>query len=358
MFNPNRPHMLAKLPPKLDYKTETITDLLIKARSELGELKGYSFSMPNQLLLLSPAIIKESLASSEVENIKTTMVEVLENQLFPEAEQKIPDKEVLRYRDAILLGQEKLNKYSLSTRIILAMHKVIAPRIGGVYRKTQNGIENTHTRTIIYTPPEAAKIPDYMSNLELFMNGHVDLKADPLVRCAIAHYQFEAIHPFSDGNGRVGRMLMVLDLVQQQILNLPILYISGYINKKKSDYYRLLLEVTEKNNWYDYLFFMIKGFYMQAKETKEMVFKIMSLYYRTKKLLKTNNKKIYSADLVEALFAYPIISPVKLSNELGIHYTTASRYLEALEKADFLKSKKVGKYHLYANVNLLKIIHA
>jgi len=212
-FNPTYPHDLALLPPKIDLDSKKLTNLLIKAHSELGELKGYSFSMPNPLLLLSPAIIKESLASSEIENINTTLVNVLENQLFPEAEQKKPDKEVLRYQDAVFTGFSALEKYSLSSRTIHDIQKALLPETpSSGYRKVQNGIKNAATGQIIYMPPIASKIPGLMGNLENFMNDKTD-NIDPLIKCAMLHYQFEAIHPFGDGNGRTGRILMVLQLV-------------------------------------------------------------------------------------------------------------------------------------------------
>lgn len=353
-----QPHNLSHLPPEIDLKDQELLELVIKARSELGELKGYSYSMPNPMLLLSPAIIKESLASSEIENINTTIINVLENQLFPEIEQKQPDKEVLRYRDAIIEGFSNLSNVSLSTRLILRIQKTLLPETKGEYRNLQNGIENTATKEIIYVPPIAARIPDYMNNLEKFMNNEMLETVDPLIKCAISHYQFEAIHPFNDGNGRTGRILMVLNLIHADILTLPILYISGYINKNKSEYYRLLLEVTKKNNWKEYLQFMLKGFYLQAQATKKLLFAIMNLYREYRRSIKEKHRKIYSADLVEALFTYPIITPNKLAQEMGIHYTTATRYLEELRKASYLEEKKLGRYHFYINSKLLDILHS
>lgn len=355
-FDPTYPHNLTFLPPKFDFDTKNFTKLLIDARSELAELKGYSFSMPNPLLLLSPAIIKESLASSEIENINTTIINVLENQLFPEAEQREPDKEVLRYRDAVIAGFSSLNKYSLSTRTIHTIQKVLLPGVPEGYRQVQNGIKNTATGEIVYMPPVASRTPELMGNLENFMNDKSN-DIDPLIKCAISHYQFEAVHPFGDGNGRTGRILMVLYLVYSEVLSLPILYISGYINANRAEYYRSLLEVTINGNWNEYITFMLKGFQVQAKETKELLFKIMSFFFELKKELKTNHKKIYSADLAEALCSYPVVTPVKLANVLEIHYTTASRYLHELAKAEVLGEKKYGKYHLFANRRLLKIIH-
>lgn len=355
-FNSAYPYDLPFLPPRDDLINVSSMSLLIKARAELGELKGYSSGMPNQLLLLSPAIIKESLASSEIENINTTIINVFQNQLFPEAEQRQPDKEVLRYRDAVIEGFESLKKYGLTTRAILDIKKVLIPDLPMAYRTTQNGIKNNTTGEILYLPPEASKINGLMGNLEKFINSSND-ELDPLIKCAIMHYQFEAIHPFSDGNGRAGRILMVLYLVQQNILNFPILYISGYINKNKTEYYKLLLNVTSSHDWNSYISFMLQAYYLQAKETKELLFKIMNSHYEFKKLLKKDHRKIYSADLAEALYAFPIITPAKLATELDVHRDTASGYLKRLKSAGLLVEKKVGRYHFYSNKNLITIIY-
>lgn len=353
-FTPTYPYQLPLLPPKANLKNPAFTDLIIKARTELAELKGYSFSMPNPMLLISPAIIKESVASSNIENINTTVVDVLQNQLFPEDERTIADKEVLRYRDAVLYGFSNLKKISISTRLILGIEKELLPESRGEYRKQQNQIINSTSKEVLYTPPVASGIPHLIGNWENFVNQEDDI--DPLVKCAIAHYQFEAIHPFEDGNGRTGRILMVLHLIQSEILTLPILYISGYINQNRSEYYRYLRMVTTDGNWDDFIVFMLKGFYLQAKDTKEMLFKIMLLLKEFKDTVRKDHKKIYSAELVEMLFSYPIITPVRLAKELNTHYTTTSRHLWQLAKAGLLKADKYGKYQLFINERLLKLM--
>jgi Fic family protein len=354
-FNPTYPYELPLLPPKLDLDKPEFSKALLKARTELAELKGYSFSMPNPMLLISPAIIRESVASSDIENIHTTIVDVLQNQLFPEAEQRQPDKEVLRYRDAVLWGYKNLQSISLSTRLILGVHKELLPHGHDGYRKLQNHIKNTTTGEVLYTPPKASDIPTLIGNWENFINLKTD-EMDPLVKCAIGHYQFESIHPFEDGNGRTGRILMVMQLVQDDILSLPILYISGYINAHKSEYYRLFRGVASNGKWDDFILFMLRAFHAQALETKEYLMKMMKCYFDFKDNLKKNHKKIYSADLAEELFTYPVISPVKLAKSLGIHYTTASRHLLELAKAGLLKEGKYGKYHLFINEALIKIM--
>ncbi|MDD4937539.1 MAG: Fic family protein [Candidatus Shapirobacteria bacterium] len=357
MFNPKEPYNnLPKLPPNINFRDPDILDLVVKARTQLAELKGYSFSLPNPTLLLSPAIIKESIASSQVENIHTTMIQALENQIYNEEERRAPDKEVLRYRDAVLWGFNNLKDLNLSTRLILGVQDILLPNRDSGYRHQQNALENKETEEIIYIPPTQIKISECMQSLENFLNSNPQ-DMDPLIACIIGHYQFEAIHPFSDGNGRTGRILMVLQLVKLDILNLPVLYISKYINNNKSEYYRHLLEVTTEGKWVDYIKFMLKGFTIQASDTKDLIVKIMSLFWQTKDEIKNNNRGIYSADLIEAIFSFPVISPVKLAGFLKCHYTTATRYLDALKKINIMSDKKVGKYHLYINNKLLDLLH-
>ncbi len=353
-FEPRKPFDLPLLPPSLNFRHDRFIDIVLKTRTELGELNGYSFSLPNPMLLLSPAIIKESVASSSIENINTTVEHVLQMQLFPEAEQHKPDKEVLRYREAVYWGFEQLKKLPISTRIILGIHKRLLPDEKNAYRKNQNTISNIATGDILYTPPPSNEISKLIGNWEKFI--HNDDKIDPLIKCAIAHYQFEAIHPFNDGNGRVGRILMVLYLIEQNLLSLPIIYISGYINKNRSEYYRLLRGVSSDEKWNEFIVYMLKGFYLQAKETKEVLLKLIELLNKSKEKIKEDHKKIYSADLVEAIFAYPIITPVNLGKRLDVNYRTASRYLAELAKGKVLQESYAGKYHLFINKTLLNLL--
>jgi Fic family protein len=354
-FNPTLPFNLPLLPPDLNFRHEGFFDIMLKTRTELGELNGYSYSMPNPLLLLSPAVIKESVASSGIENINTTMEDALQAQLFPDAEQKQSEKEVLRYRDAIMWGFSNRTKIPISTRLILGIHKTLLPDQSPGYRKTQNHIANSATGEVLYTPPPANDLPRLLGNWEQFVNNEGD-EIDPLVKAAIAHYQFEAIHPFGDGNGRTGRILIVLQLIQERLLSLPILYMSGYINKNRSEYYTLLQAVKTDGSWHEWILFMLKGFLEQAKETKSTFIKIMDLLEKTREHLKEKHKKIYSTELVEALFALPIITPVTLGKKLDVNYRTASRYLAELAKEKVLHESYVGKYHLYANKTLLKLL--
>jgi Fic family protein len=355
-FNAIRPFDLPELPPDLTIGNEQFTNLLLEARTELAELKGYSIALPNPMLLLSPAILKEAVDSSEIENINTTIERVLQQQLFPETEQKTENKEVIRYKDAILYGYKNLEKLSLSNRLIRDIHKNLLTERSHGYRKLQNHIENSVTQKIIYTPPPPNEINRLMTNWEHYVHNS-DKAIDPLIRCAISHYQFEAIHPFNDGNGRVGRMLMVLYLVYKEVLHYPILFISGYITKNRSEYYKLLQGVNENKEWRPFIEYMLKAFCIQAQQTKEQLIKLMLMYYETKDKIKETCSEVYSSDLVELIFATPIITPVRLAGQMGIHYTTATRYLKKLTDMGFLDNKKVGKYQLYVNKKLLLMLN-
>lgn len=353
-----KPHPLKKLPPKKGYiNAETIKELL-RARTEIAELKGYCLDYPNPLLLLSPAIIKESLASSEIEDIHTTLIDVLQNSLLPEAERRPADKEVLRYREAVLQGYEHLQKKPLiSTGMIFNIHDTLMQIDGQAFRTDQNAIVNNAGK-IVFVPPQASDIHSLIKNWEGYVNEESDdLEDDPLIKCAVAHYQFESIHPFDDGNGRTGRILMVLQLINAGLLSAPILYISGYINKNRNEYYRLLREVTNDDNWTDYVLFMVKGFKEQALKTKDHLLETRTLLKETKDVVKQKLPSLYSHELVEAIFMNPIITPTVLANKINVHHVTAGNYLKKLQEIKILKSQKYGKYVMYANTELINLLN-
>ncbi len=354
-FDASYPHPLAALPPSGVPADAAFGSLLLKARVELAELKGACGLIPNPLLLTAPSVIRESVASSGIENIITTVANVLQWQLFPEAEQRAPDKEVLRYREALNWGFQNYKKYALSSRVITGIHTQLMPESSGRFRREQNRIVNHITHEALYTPPPANEIPRLIGNWENYVNAEAG-ETDPLIRAVIAHYQFEAIHPFRDGNGRTGRILMVLQLIQAGLLTLPVLYISGYINRHRAEYYRTLRAVTAEGRWQEYIEFMLEGFYLQAHETRQTLEKISALFLQQREQIRSDAKKIYSAELVEALFTFPVLSPVKLAGLLDMHYTTTSRYLALLADKGILKEAVVGKYHLYANYRLIEIL--
>ncbi len=354
-FSAVHPHDLPLLPPALNWRDDRFTDRVAEARTQLGELKGYSFGMPNPLLLLSPSLLRESVASSSIENINTTVERVLQLQLFPEREHRFPDREVLRYKDALLWAYQQMKTMPLSTRLIVGIHQRLLPDAPRGYRRTQNTIQNSATGDTLYTPPPAGGIDRLMSNWERFIHARDD-GIDPLLKCAVAHYQFEAIHPFADGNGRTGRILMVLYLIQEQFLGLPTLYLSGFINRNRAEYYRVLLEVASKASWSGLILFILEALCRQAAETKDTLFRVMDLHRELKSTIRDRHRKIYSGDLVDSLFTYPIVTPVRLGQVLGVHYTTATRYLTALSRGGILRDGFYKKYHLFVNHRLMEII--
>ncbi len=306
--------------------------------------------------MLSPAILRESIASSEIENIHTTLIDALQIDLFPAGgERRESEKEVIRYRDAVLHGFAQLERLPLSTRLNQQTHAQFLPRHHGQYRQQQNRIANDATGELVYTPPPVPAIPGLMSNWEKFANTR-DESIDPLIRAALAHYQFEAIHPFADGNGRCGRMLMVLQLNATGLLKWPILYISGYIIRHRPEYYRLLRYVTAKQEWKAFIVFLLRGFYEQAIETRSLLFDVMALLNSYKEQMREKHERLYSHELMEALFSFPITTPAHLGRTLGVHYTTASRYLQQLNSGGFLQDRISGRHHLYLNTALLDLL--
>lgn len=354
-----KPHILKQLPPEKDYLSPEILKELLQARTQIAELKGYCLDYPNPLLLLSPAIIKESLASSEIEDIHTTLINVLQNSLLPEIERGKADKEVLRYREAMVHGYKGLQERHLITNnLIIGIQNKLMQVDGQKFRTEQNAIVDANTGVFVFVPPAATEIPNLIKNWEEYVNTKSEeLTDDPLIKSAIAHYQFESIHPFDDGNGRTGRILMVLQLMKDGLLSAPILYISGYINKHKSEYYKLLRGVTNENNWKDYILFMVKGFNQQAEKTKEHLLKTKVLFDEMKRTIKKELPNVYSYELIEALFTSPIITPTVLATRLDNHPTTAGNYLKKLEKLGFLKSHKYGKYQMYSNIKLIALLN-
>ena len=354
LFNPEYPFDLPSLPPAVALDNPLLLRALLKARTELGELKGYSAAMPDPMLLLSPAIVREAVASSGIENIHTTVESALQQELFPEAERRDADKEVLRYGEAIRWGMGQLQSLPISSRLIIGIQQRLLPDLASGFRTTPNRIVNSLTGLPVFTPPRASDIPRLLSNWEIFVNEPPE-ELDPLICCAIGHYQFEAIHPFGDGNGRTGRILMVLQLVQTDLLAQPTLFISGYINRNRAEYYRLLLGVSQAGEWLPFLLFMITGFQQQARETKDTLFAVVQQISAFKQQLRARQIRI-PLEVAEFVFAHPVATPVQMGRETGIHYKTASRYLAQLTAEGLLENKQVGRYQFYLNRPLLEIL--
>ncbi len=350
------PYDLEMLPPKVALDTPLILKALNLASREIGELKGYCASVPEPRILMSAVITKEAVESSGIEAIITTVESVMESQAIPRSEQKPPDKETLRYREAVYWAVENIERCSLSTQLILGIHKKLLKTSFG-YRKQQNAIKNQRSGKIIYTPPIASSLDRLMQNWENFVNLSDNSKLDPLIKCAIAHYQFEAIHPFNDGNGRTGRILLVLQMVQDKLLDYPVMYISAYLNKNREQYYQKLKLVTENGDWESYILFMLEGFRSQASESILKLFKMMTLFEKLKNTIQTNHSKMNAMETANHLFSVPVTTPTIFAKAMDMHNQTASKHLAELKRGGILSDSQMGKYHLYYYGELIDLIN-
>lgn len=340
--------------PEIDY--QPINNLLIETRSNIGVLKGTCFGMPNPQLLLSPTLIREALESSEIENIITTLADVLQAQLFSEPERTAQDKEVLRYNYALQAGLDEMWHRYLGTNTIRTVHKILVPDEPN-FRTTQNALVNSRTGAIVYTPVPSQEIGKYLSDLELFINDD-NIKLDPLIKTILAHYQFESIHPFGDGNGRTGRILIMLCIVYYRLLDLPVIFISEYINHHKAEYYQAFRNVTDNGDYLSFIRYMLTAINNQSIKSTQTLYVIQQLYDETRHFVRKNLPKIYSRELIDIIFSQPLMTARRYEELSGASYPTALSHLRQLEEAGVLCSQEIGKYRIYTNIRLMRYLNA
>lgn len=350
---------LPDLPPKANLETSEIFKLTIRANKLLAELKGYCQTLPNPNLLLNTIILQESKESNAIENIVTTQDELYKATLNAEiAVSNASAKEVLLYREAMYWGLSQLNeKKVITTNMLVGIMQKIKSTTEEVRKNSGTKLANPINQNIVYTPPEGEDlIRKKLQELEVFINNDAYSDLDPLIKMALIHYQYEAIHPFSDGNGRTGRILNVLYLIQKQLIGLPVLYLSYYIIQNKADYYRLLREVTEEQNWQEWVKYILKGVADTAEMTLNKIKALLELKSAAESLIKDVLKTSYSRDLVDLLFSYPYIK-IKVLEEHNIaKRQTAGDYLKRLESAGILTSVRIGKETYFINHELMKIL--
>lgn len=343
------------LPPEIELETKTVLKQLTKAHRALSELKGYANMIPNKNILINAVLINEAKDSSEIENIITTHDELfkaitVENYKSPAA------KEVVNYRSALWHGYNLVSdKGMITSNMLIEIQQLIILNQAGIRKQPGTVIKNVSTGETIYTPPVGEEvILELLANLEGYINS--DDETDPLVKLAVIHYQFEAIHPFYDGNGRTGRILNILYLVLKDLLDSPILYLSKYIIRNKSDYYRMLRAVTEQGKWEDWLLYIITGIAETATETLNLVKTIDAFINKTAAEIKQALPDIYSRELVDLLFFEFYTKNSYLIDGLGISRRTTYTYLQKLLEKGFLQEKKVGKSKIYFNEGLFKLV--
>jgi len=348
---------LKKLPPERE-KVETLKILrqLSKTSQSLGELKGIAKTIPNQAMLINAVVLQEAKDSSEIENIITTQDE-LYKALATTGEQPTQVKEVINYRKAIFTGFELIQKQGfLRIKDIKSIQKTIVENSAGIRAMAGTVLKNDRTGEIVYTPPqEKDEIFDLLSNfLEHFNINKSDLS--PVINLAVLHYQFESIHPFYDGNGRTGRILNILYLIINDLLDIPILYLSSYINENKAQYYKYLNHVNKTNEWEEYILYMLKALEETANNTIEKINKITEQLKKTVETVKEKAPKIYRKELVELLFEQPYSKIEFVVEKLNVERKAASRYLKKLEEIGILKSEKIGRENVYLNKELIEIL--
>jgi Fic family protein len=353
-----KPYNTLPLLPPLASKIETVKVLrqLVSASSVIAELKGISKTLPNPTILFNAVILKEARASSEIENVITTQDKLYQALSTKGTQADSSTKEVLRYREAMLYGFQFIQKKGfLSTNVIIEIQKILEENAAGIRKLPGTALRNTATGKVIYTPPDNIdSINRLMKNLEKYLNEPKDIS--PLIKMAVQHYQFESIHPFYDGNGRTGRIINILYLILNGILESPILYLSEYIIAYKAEYYRLLQEVRTKDNWEAWILYMLEGVEEMAAATIRQVKDINELFTKTQELAKKKAPKSYSKELVELLFEHPYCKSEYLVDRLGISRLTASKYLKEFEKIKILQSKQVWKETLYINTELFDLL--
>lgn len=341
-------------PPR--FETPAILKKLAGASRQLAELKGTAAAIPNQGILINTLGLQEAKASSEIENIVTTHDELFKDDVLPEALANPAAKEVLRYRQALRVGFAQVRESGLITsNYIIGIQAELERNHAGFRKLPGTALKDGAGRTV-YTPPqEPAQIVALMGGLERFINEGDLFSADPLIKMALIHHQFESIHPFYDGNGRTGRILNVLYLVKEGLLDIPVLYLSSYIVRHKADYYRLLQAVRDHDAWEDWVLYLLEAVEQTAWQTMATIHAIKAALADYKHRIR-DGYKFYSQDLINNLFTHPYTKIDFVQRDLKVSRLTATKYLEALVEGGFVHKQKIGRGNYYINWRLTAIL--
>lgn len=348
--------IVSLLPPKTNIETNIILKQLSRSHRALAELKGFADVIPNKNILINAVTINEAKDSSEIENIITTHDELFKAMSYSNYNSPAA-KEVINYRTALWHGYELVKKNEMLTiNMIIEVQELIENNKAGIRKLPGTVLKNQATGEVVYTPPSGEEeILLLMSNLEKYMNEDFD-NVDPLIKLAVIHFQFESIHPFYDGNGRTGRIINVLYLVLKELLDSPILYLSKYIIRNKTAYYRFLQDVRTNGKWEDWILFILEGIEQTAIETLQLVKRINQGVEDIAAKIKETLPKIYTRELVNLLFHEFYTNIQYIEQGLEISRKTASSYLILLEKEGFLSSQMIGNKKIYLNKYLFDIV--
>lgn len=360
-YDPSTPYNdLPLLPPRIDVESRAVLKACISARAAVAELKAAGQLIPNQGVLVNSIPLLEAQASSEIENIVTTTDQMFLFDGSSEGDADPATKEALRYRSALWEGYQALKTRPLSTNTAVQICRAIKGVDMDIRKTPGTTLTNDRTRQRIYTPPEGeGLLREKLANWEQWMHGTLPdtQEIDPLVRMAAGHYQFEAIHPFSDGNGRTGRVINLLHLVEQGLLDIPVLYLSRHILRNKAGYYSGLQAVTETGAWEPWLLYMLGGVTETARWTTDKIIAVRALLAETTERMRRDAGAIYSRELAELVFVRPYCRIAHLVDAGVAKRQTASVYLKELVRIGILREHKMGREKIFLNpafIDLLK----
>ena len=348
---------LRQITYEVDFETRAILKALAEASRYLGELKGVSASIPNQRILISTLKLQESQDSSAIENIITTQDALYKYQLHPNDKDPIT-KEVHNYANALNEGFARVRQqHSISINSIIEIQQIIVGNNAGLRKQLGTKAVNQRTDEVVYVSPAPSEMQPLLDDLETFINDRSVSRLDPLIKMALIHHQFESIHPFADGNGRTGRILNLLYLVQEEMLHTPILYLSRYINHTRADYYHLLQSArNNKEQWERWVVYMLDGIALIAQNIIDLIQQIKLLLQEQKNLIRSKHPRMYNQDLINNLFQHPYTKIQFLMDDLNISRPTATRYLNALAKDGILKKARWGRESYYLHTKLIDLL--
>lgn len=352
-------YSIPNLPLEQDIESKKVLKKLTLAHKALAELNGVSDTIPNQEIILNTLSLQEAKDSSAIENIITTHDELFSSDELTKQFASSAAKEVFNYAASLKYGFSLVKKHGLLTaNNIIDIQGVLEESRSGFRKVPGTTLKNDQTGEVIYTPPQNHQdIVKHMNNLEAFINVPDLTDLDPLVKMAIIHHQFESIHPFYDGNGRTGRIINILYLVKEDLLNLPILYLSRYINQNKAQYYQLLQQTRDTCEWEDWIMFILEAIEKTSMQTTTIIKGIKQLMQNYKVIIRENEPKIYSQDLINNLFKHPYTKIEFLVDDLNIARQTASRHLDKLIDLDLVHKQRIGKENFYINKALYEFLY-
>lgn len=353
-------YVIPPLPPREDLETIPVLKALTRASRALADLKGQAKTIPNQGILIDTLALQEAKASSEVENIVTTQDELFQADLFPDDPQSPAAKEVSRYRGALHLGFQRLQETGglIPNSSLIEMFQLLKHHEGGFRQTPGTALKHERTGEIVFVPPQdGPEIVAQMSLLENFVNDDTICDLDPLIKMAIIHHQFESIHPFPDGNGRIGRILNVLYLTRTGLLDIPILYLSRHITRNKADYYNFLQAVRDDGAWEDWILFMLQTVAETSAATTRLVGEIGDQMAKVKHRMRKELPKLYSQELLNNLFRHPYTRIEYVQEDLDLKARqTASKYLDTLCEHGFIVKRQAGRRNYYINEDLVRLL--